>query len=54
MPKSNSTVALEELATLVQGLIVKMDYALELLGDPSDEATGNDPAEVPPLDLPDE
>lgn len=60
MPKSNQALALEALAEqaqrqteLMAGVIIKLDRALELLGDPEDEALGNDPdaAEVPPLDV---
>lgn len=66
MPKSIQAAALEDLAavvaeqnTLLRGVVVKLDLALELLGDPADEALGNDPegedpeqvAEVPPLDV---
>ena len=64
MPKSNQAAALEDLAGLVaeqnnllRGVVVKLDLALELLGDPGDEALGNDPEgmgddseAVPPLD----
>ncbi|MFJ2353360.1 hypothetical protein [Glutamicibacter sp. NPDC087673] len=59
MPKSNQTNALDQLATeikaqntLLSGIVIKLDLALELLGDPTEDALGNDPTEdVPPLDL---